>query len=105
MSLDLTSIEIGEIVRALRKHKSVSQDQLAQVLGIPRSSVSQIESGGRELSFVEFQKILVLFEVSFDEFVSYGKAQEKVAAIKGKTVNKKIKFNPEKFKQLFLYLL
>ncbi|MFA4814626.1 MAG: type II toxin-antitoxin system antitoxin SocA domain-containing protein [Candidatus Gracilibacteria bacterium] len=105
MSLDLNATEIGEIVRALRKHKSVSQDQLAQVLDIPRSSVSQIESGGRELSFVEFQKILGLFEVSFDEFVSYGKAPKVVTPVKGKSVNKKIKFDSEKFKQLFLYIL
>lgn len=105
MKLDLTSTEIGDVIRALRKDKNVSQDQLAQALDIPRSSVSQIESGGRELSFVEFQRILGLFEVSFDEFVSYGKVLEVEDPVKRKSVNKKIKLDPNKFKQLFLYIL
>lgn len=105
MKLDLTSTAIGDIVRALRKDKSVSQDQLAQVLDIPRSSVSQIESGSRELSFVEFQKILGLFEVSFNEFISYGKTSIVTTPMKVKSVNRKIKLDRDKFKQLFLYIL
>lgn len=105
MRSNLSSIQIGEIVRNLRAQKKISQDQLAQSLDIPRSSVSQIENGGRELSFNEFQKVLALFEVSFDEFIAYGKPTEQEMPKKKDSINKKIKFESNKFKQLFLYIL
>lgn len=105
MKTNLNPIQIGRIIFALRKEKNISQEQLARGLGIPRSSVSQIENGGRELSFFEFQKILTLFEVSFEEFVSYGFSEKKNVFEKKKNVNKKIKFDKEKFKQLLLYIL
>lgn len=105
MKTNLNPAQIGRIISALRKEKNISQEQLARGLGIPRSSLSQMENGGRELSFFEFQKILTLFEVSFEEFVSYGLSERKNVFEKRKNVNKKIKFDKEKFKQLLLYIL
>ncbi len=105
MRANLNTAQTGEVVKKLRNEKNISQSQLAQVLGIPRSSVSQIENGGRELSFVEFQKILSLFEVSFEEFMTYSEQKKKESVQTNKGINKKIKFDPEKFKQLLLYIL
>ncbi len=105
MRSNLSSIQIGEIVRNLRAQKKISQDQLAQSLDIPRSSVSQIENGGRELSFNEFQKVLTLFEVSFEEFIAHGKPIEQEIPKRKDSINKKIKLDSNKFKQLFLYIL
>lgn len=105
MSLNLDVTQIGGIVCALRKQKNISQDQLAQALNIPRTSISQIENGGRELSFIEFQKVLVIFEISFEEFTAYGRPLKKMASEKKKGINGKIKFDAEKFKQLLLYIL
>lgn len=105
MRSNLSSIQIGEIVRNLRAQKKISQDQLAKSLDIPRSSVSQIENGGRELSFNEFQKVLTLFEVSFEEFIAHGKPVEQETPKRKDSINKKIKFDSNKFKQLFLYIL
>lgn len=105
MRSNLSAIQTGEVIKSLRKEKSISQDQLAQVLSIPRSSVSQIENGGRELSFIEFQKILALFEISFEEFVAQSEPTKKVIPKKNKGINRKIKFDKKKFKQLILYIL
>lgn len=105
MKTNLNSAQIGRIISALRKEKNISQDQLAQTLGIPRTSISQIENGWRELSFIEFQKLLVIFEMSFEEFAAYGKPSEESRLKKKKGINKKIKFDAEKFKQLLLYIL
>lgn len=105
MRPNLNTAQTGEVIKKLRSQKNISQDQLAQVLAIPRSSVSQIENGGRELSFVEFQKILTLFEVSFEEFVANTEPTKKIASQKNKSINKGIKFDSEKFKQLLLYIL
>ncbi len=105
MRSNLNTTQTGEVVKKLRTQKDISQDQLAKILGIPRSAISQIENGGRELSFVEFQKILTLFEVSFEEFIVFGDPVKKESSQKSKGVNKKIKYDPEKFKQLLLYIL
>lgn len=105
MRLNLNTIQIGKIIHTFRKQKNISQDQLAKALRIPRSSVSQIENGGRELSLIEFQKILVLFEISFEEFTALGTISKEIVSKNKKGINKKIKFEAEKFKQLLLYIL
>lgn len=105
MRLSLDVIQIGKIIHALRKQKNISQDQLAKALKIPRSSVSQIENGGRELSLIEFQKVLALFEISFEEFTAHGISSKEIVSKNKKGINKKIKFEAKKFKQLLLYIL
>lgn len=105
MRPNLDVAQIGEIISALRKQKNISQDQLARALNIPRTSISQIENGGRELSLIEFQKILSIFEISFEEFVAYNKPSKGITPKKTKGINKKIKFEAKKFKQLLLYIL
>lgn len=105
MRSNLTTSQTGMVIKKLRTQKNISQDQLAQFLAIPRTSISQIENGGRELSFVEFQKILTLFEVSFEEFVASIEPIKKTSSQKNKGINKGIKFDSEKFKQLLLYIL
>ena len=105
MKKNLNAEQLGEIIKFFRKRKNISQEQLAKALGIPRTAISQIENGGREVAFAELQKLLTLFEVSFEEFISTGEFEDKNADGKAKKINKKIKFEPEKFKQLFLYIL
>jgi len=105
MNEKLNPEQIGSIIRSLRNEKGVSQEQMAQALDIPRSAISQIENEGRELSFLEFQKVLNLFQISFDEFIAHGNPQSKSQKSVQKNINKKIEFQPEKFKQLLLYIL
>lgn len=105
MVKNLDPEQIGEIVKLLRAKKQISQEKLAGALEIPRSSVSQIENGGRELSFIELQKLLSIFEISFEEFVTFNKQDYEPKHRKVKGINSSIKFEPEKFKQLFLYIL
>jgi transcriptional regulator with XRE-family HTH domain len=105
MKTNINSDQLGEIIKRFRMLKNISQEELAKALDVPRTAISQIENGGRDLSFVELQKLLNLFEVSFDEFVGFGAVENKADKNKQKKVNKKIKFSPEKFKQLLLYIL
>ena len=105
MVKNLSAEQTGKIVKVLRAKKQISQEQLAVALEIPRSCVAQIENGGRELSFTEFQKLLSIFEISFDEFLNLNQQGKKITFKKDKSVNSSIKFEPEKFKQLLLYIL
>lgn len=108
MNINLNACKVGEIIRLLRMERNISQNVLAEALDIPRPSVSQIENGGRELSFFEFQKILKLFEISFEDFVTYTQSRHKTSGntvFRKKLINAKIKFDSEKFRQLLLYIL
>ena len=102
---NLSAVETGKIIKLLRAKKQISQEKLAGALRIPRSSVSQIENGGRELSFIELQKLLNIFEISYEEFVDFDKQNNDPKPKKVKCINSQILFEPEKFKQLLLYIL
>ena len=60
--------KLGKFIKSLRESHKLTQEELAKSLDIPRPSVSQIESGSRDLSLVEFDKLTRLFSVSFDDF-------------------------------------
>ena len=57
-------------VREIRKSLKLSQDYVANCLGIPRTAVVGIESGIRSISSDELQKYSSLFSVSADELIN-----------------------------------
>lgn len=97
--------KIGANVKRLRGTRQISQEQLAKVLDLPRSSISQIENGARVLSLIEHQKILNFFEISHDEFIALGDQNVSESNKKEYKINRNIKFDEAKFKQLLLYIL
>lgn len=54
------------MLRALRKNRGLSQSQLAEELGISKSSVSMYEQGNREPDLTLLKKIADFFEVETD---------------------------------------
>jgi len=59
-------IDIGKRLRALRKRKGLSQDDLAGMLGIARPAVSEIERGSRRVTAEELVALARIFETSVD---------------------------------------
>ncbi len=62
-------MEFGEKLQALRKERGISQEGLAEVLGVSRQAVSKWESGA---TYPETEKILALcrlFELSADDLL------------------------------------
>jgi len=55
--------QIGVAIRALRRSRGLSQQQLADALGILRSSLTEIENGHRRLHIHELLQLTELFEV------------------------------------------
>ena len=47
----------GKIIQAERKAKKISQDKLAKLTGLDRTSISLIETGKRSLTFSTLLKI------------------------------------------------
>lgn len=49
--------EIGRRIKEARSYVALSQEEVALVLAIPRSAVSQIENGARGLDVTELSKL------------------------------------------------
>jgi len=111
MEFELTPIEVGQRIVALRKRKEFSQDDLAKLLGMSRSSLTQIELGNRSLNIIELQKLGNVLEFSIDDFMSKDfavKTMDFATEKKEKEAIERISvpsLQIEKFKNILLYVL
>jgi transcriptional regulator with XRE-family HTH domain len=55
---------VADQVRALRDRRGISQQQLADTLGVPQSTIARIESGGRMISVGELLRIAWALDVA-----------------------------------------
>ncbi len=79
----MTVVNIGEKIRKLRKEKGISQDTLAQYLGVSFQAVSKWENGLAMPDVTMFPAIAFFFEISIDELFDYDrmKLEEKVITV------------------------
>ena len=61
---------LAEKIRTLRKRRELSQEHVADELGLSRPTYVQIEKGGREPTLSEIDKLAALFAVSREDFLS-----------------------------------
>jgi len=113
MPVALSQKEIGKRIMELRKAKGLSQNQLANDLEIPRSSLAQIELGNRYVDVLELHKLSILLQFSLDDFFAADfklLKQEEVAETKKKKEKQDerisvAELNVPKFKNILLYIL
>jgi transcriptional regulator with XRE-family HTH domain len=103
---------IGLKIRKLREATGMNQQRLADLLGVLRTTVSQIENGEREISAEELKKLAAIFNVSADNLLNLEKEPEVILEEGMKTIEAKgqIRINvPQKnlakFKEVLLYIL
>jgi len=109
----LSQKEIGKRILELRKAKGLLQEEVARHLGIPRTSMVQLEQGNRSMDAIELHKLSLLLEFSVDEFLSKDYNKQAHNPIKeekkGKPKNEERVAIPElnisKFKNVLLYIL
>ena len=109
----LSQKEIGKRIMELRKAKGLSQEELAKDLGIPRTSMVQLEQGNRGVDALELHRLSILLEFSLDEFLSkdYNRSSPEILKDekKGKLKTEERISIPElnipKFKNVLLYVL
>ena len=73
---DLEPVELGKRLREAREFLGLSQEQVADHLGIPRPSVSTMEAGKRRASFQEIQKLADLYRRPLSYFSGAGETSE-----------------------------
>lgn len=68
-------IKLGEKIRALRKQKNISQEVLAQYLGVSFQAVSKWENGDNLPDVTLIPAIAIFFEVSTDELFDFNRLE------------------------------
>lgn len=65
---------VGERIRDLRLKQGISQEKFALKIGMDRTYFASVESGKRNISIVNLEKIVIGLDVSFMEF--FGNMEE-----------------------------
>ena len=104
--------EINQRIKALRTRTGISQQKLAEMLGVSRPTITQIEAGERKVSSEDLLKLSEIFNVSVDQLVCL--RDEPVVTLQNKNPGKKIgprmrinvpQKNLDKFREILIYIL
>ena len=104
--------KLGENIKILREQHGITQQKLADLLGLSRPTVSQIEIGERKLSADELVKLADIFNISIEYLL--GLKREPKIIIKKTEKKERPKYqvrinvpqkNIKKFKEVLLYIL
>jgi transcriptional regulator with XRE-family HTH domain len=99
----LTPQKLGKKIKLLRENKGWSQEELAKKMKYSRSTITNIESGKRDLEALELVKFAGIFGIEPSEFL---REEGPAAATAKKTAPKaEFKFDPVKLKNIILYIL
>lgn len=105
-------IEIGRKTAELRTRAGISQQRLAEMLGVSRPTITQIEQGKRKVSVNELVKLSEIFNLSVDNLLCLkGETEvilaesQKVKKVESLTRINVPQKNLEKFKEVLLYIL
>ena len=101
-------------IRQLRKQANVSQQDVAEAIGIARATYASLEADRRPPNLEELQKLSKYYEVSISELigdvpmvveepgVTYERTQD-ISDIEPREIDPKVK--PEKLREVLLYVL
>jgi transcriptional regulator with XRE-family HTH domain len=67
---------LAERLRTAREDAGVSQDTVAQTLGVPRAAISQIEHGNRRVEAIELARLAKLYKKPLSYFAHDAHAEE-----------------------------
>lgn len=99
---DLRQSELGQRIRDVRESLGLSQEDLADHLGLTRQAIGQIEKGERKVDSLELIKLSSFLSVSMEELL---KPREKHSQPIRTVKNSDYKFDPEKLRNLLLFIL
>lgn len=64
----------GRRIKALRNHKNLSQEQLAQIAELDRTYISGIERGVRNVSLLTIEKLALSLQIEPAELLKFDEA-------------------------------
>ena len=103
---------LGKRIKNLREKLEINQQKLANLLGVSRPTISQIEKGRRKVSTDELIKFSEIFDLPIEVLLDFKKEVEvilndtkKKVAIRPQIRINVPQKNLEKFKEVLLYVL
>jgi len=63
--------KFGLRVKELRSTKRITQEDLAELTGLSRQYIGDVERGTRNISLVNIKKIATAFEITLSEFLKF----------------------------------
>lgn len=104
--------KIGRKIKEFRTKRGISQQRLAELLGVSRPAISQMENGERKVSADELDRLAKIFNISVNSLLNREKEPEVILEEKGEEekLEPSIRIsvpqnNLEKFKEVLLYIL
>jgi transcriptional regulator with XRE-family HTH domain len=105
--------KLGAKIKTIRENFGLSQERVAELLGINRVAISQIENGERKISAEEIAKLSRIFNMPSDVLLDLEKDIQVILGSKKRPKqkeNQEIRINVpqknlEKFKEVLLYIL
>ncbi len=64
-------ILVGKRVKELRNKLGVSQEELADLAGLDRTYITSVESGRRNISIVNIEKLAKALNITLAEFFNF----------------------------------
>ncbi|MCS3396914.1 MULTISPECIES: helix-turn-helix domain-containing protein [pseudomallei group] len=61
---------LGRAIRAVRKEKRISQEELADIAGLDRSHMGRIERGERNVSFLNLVRVAHALDCKLSEILA-----------------------------------
>lgn len=107
-------ISLGQRIKQVRESVGLSQQALAEKLGVSRPSISQIENGERKVCAEELKKLAGIFNMSADALLDPGKEPQIKIRESRETYGSEAKprmrinipqKNLQKFKEVLIYIL
>ena len=104
--------KLGKTIKRFRGAAGLNQQKLAELLGVLRPTISQIENGERKLTADELVKLSKIFNISIE--VLLDPAKEPQVVLEGEAEEEEMKpqirinvpqKNLKKFKEILLYIL
>ena len=72
---------VGQRIRKIRKARGLSQEKLAEKIGISTTHMSHIETGNTKMSLLTFVEIASALEVRTDEILYDDKPEGRITSI------------------------
>lgn len=66
-------ILVGKRVKELRNKLGISQEELADIVGLDRTYITSVECGKRNISIVNIEKLSIALKVTLPEFFTFNK--------------------------------
>lgn len=73
--------DLGIRIKELRKSRHLRQDELAEVLGLSRGQISNLEHGRRSLNLKQLEKLCSFFKVDMEYFGVSPTAEETISLL------------------------